>query len=75
MALKDVRTAKGWSVPELGERSGVNKQMISFYENGTKDINGAKLKTLLALADTLDCKLSDLITDPETASLLKRRKM
>ena len=70
--LRDIRKDRGWLPSELSRRSGVNKNMIQFYENGSKDINGAKLKTLLKLCVTLDCKLSDLVTDPEIIEMLKK---
>lgn len=71
MSLREIRKDRGWLPSELSKRSGVNKQMIQFYENGTKDINGARLKTLLKLCAALDCKLSDILTDPETVKMLK----
>lgn len=70
--LRDIRKDRGWLPSELSRRSGVNKNMIQFYENGAKDINGARLKTLLKLCVALDCKLSDLITDPECVEMLKK---
>lgn len=71
MSLREIRKDRGWLPSELSKRSGVNKQMIQFYENGTKDINGARLKTLLKLCSALNCKLSDIVTDPETVKMLK----
>lgn len=42
-----------------------------YYEQGAKDLNGAKLATLLKLCLALDCKLGDILTDEETVKLLE----
>ena len=73
--LRDIRKDRGWLPSELSRRSGVNKNMIQFYENGVKDINGARLKTLLKLCVALDCKLSDFITDPECVEMFRKIEM
>lgn len=72
MPLKEARMRAGLSQNKLAEQSGVNASMIQYYEQGKKDINGAKLKTLLTLCDTLKCGLRDLITDEETLELLEK---
>lgn len=61
--LKDVRQNKGLSQSQLGEKSGVNVRMIQYYEQGSKDINGARLSTLIDLANALECSIGDIITD------------
>lgn len=70
MALKEAREQAGLSQVQLSKQSGVNLQMIRFYEQGAKDINGAKLKTLLTICVALKCKLEDILTDPEIIELL-----
>lgn len=72
MALKEARERAGLSQNKLAEASGVNASMIKYYEQGAKDINGAKLKTLLTLCDTLGCSLRDIVTDEETLELLEK---
>lgn len=72
MALKEARERAGLSQNKLAEASGVNASMIKYYEQGKKDINGAKLKTLLTLCDTLGCSLRDIVTDEETLELLEK---
>lgn len=70
MALKEVRTVAGLSQSQLSELSGVNYRTLQKYEIGAKDINGAKLATLLKLCKALNCGLSDIVTDEETLQLL-----
>jgi transcriptional regulator with XRE-family HTH domain len=70
--LRDIRTQKGISRMKLAELSGINIRTLEAYEQGAKDINGAKLKTLLKLCETLECKLVDLVDDKELLELLGR---
>lgn len=70
--LRDIRTEQGISRMKLAELSGINIRTLEAYEQGAKDINGAKLKTLLKLCETLECKLVDLVDDKELLELLGR---
>lgn len=47
--------------------SGVTK-----LEQGQWNINKAELSTLLKLCLALDCRLSDILDDPETLDLLRK---
>lgn len=57
---------------EVAELSGVSFRMIKDYEQGQRDINGAKLLTLLKLCAALRCRLEDILDDTETLELLSR---
>ncbi len=57
---------------EIAELSGVSFRMIKDYEQGQRDINGAKLLTLLKLCAALRCRLEDILDDIETLNLLER---
>jgi transcriptional regulator with XRE-family HTH domain len=59
--LKKIREDKNITQKELSERSGVSIRMIQHYEQGVKDINKSQGNTLRALANTLDCKIEDLM--------------
>lgn len=61
--LKIVREYKSMTQKELSERSGVNLRMIQNYEQGTKDINNAKVVTVLCLAEALDVDVYEIIND------------
>lgn len=69
--LKNLRQNKGFSQSQLAADSGVNLKMIQKYEQHVKNINAARLETLLKLCNTLECGLLDLITDPELESLIE----
>lgn len=59
--LKTIREQKDLSQGKLAIASGVNKQMICFYEQGVKDINKAQAITVYKLASALGCRMEDLI--------------
>lgn len=46
------------TAPELAKKAGVSQTMISFIENGRKN---PSVKTLIALAKALECKVDDLV--------------
>lgn len=69
-SLKKVRLAAGLSQSQLSAATGINVRMIQYYEQGVKDLNAAKLTTLLKLCNALKCSLPDILTDPETLDLL-----
>ena len=59
--LKQIREAKGLSQSKLAAASGVSIRVIQAYEQGAKDINKARVSTLLAIAKALHCNIEDLI--------------
>lgn len=59
--LKMIREHVGISQASLAEKSEVSIRMISFYEQGAKDINKAAGITLYRLAQVLGCKIEDLL--------------
>jgi len=72
--LQSVRSAQGFSQNQLAAAAGINPRMLQYYEQGVKDITGAKLATLLKLCGALHCKLEDILPDGETTELLKQYK-
>ena len=70
--LKTMREMRELTQREVAELSGVSFRMIKDYEQGQRDINGARLSTLLRLCLALGCKLEDIIDDAETLELLRR---
>ena len=63
--LKEIRESRGMSQQDLADKSGINKRMIQAYEQGYRDINGAKLITLVTLANVLKCSIEQIVDDPE----------
>ena len=69
--LQKLRKAAGLSQSQLADLAGIKVQVLQQYERGARDINGAKLPTLLKICNALECRLADIITDEETLELLK----
>lgn len=69
--LQPLRKAAGFSQSQLAAITGIKLQVLQQYERGARNLNGAKLSTLLKLCNALRCKLCDLITDEETLQLLR----
>ena len=53
--LKEIRESRGMSQQDLADKSGIPTRMIQAYEQGYRNINGAKLSTLLTFANVLNC--------------------
>lgn len=69
--LQRLRKEAGLSQSQLAKKAGIRVQVLQQYEQGVRDLNGAKLATLLKLCNTLECRLADIVTDEETLELLK----
>ena len=59
--LQTLRRMVGYSQRTLAEKSGVTLRMIQQYEQRVKDINKASVTNLIALAQTLGCRVEDLL--------------
>ena len=59
--LQRIRKAAGISQAKLSALSGVNAQMIAFYEQQVKDINAAGAMTVYKMAQALYCTVEELI--------------
>ena len=59
--LQRQRKIYGCSQRELALKSGVNLRTLQQYELGSKDIKKASAETVLRLANTLGCKVEDII--------------
>ena len=69
--LQRLRKEAGLSQSQLAKLAKLNVQVLQQYERGARDLNGAKLATLLKLCNALECRLADIVTDEETLELLK----
>lgn len=69
--LQTIRQACGLSQSQAAERAGIKFRVYQNYEQGVRDINGAKLETVLKICLALGCRLSDIITDEGTKQILR----
>lgn len=70
--LQMTRLSKGLSQSQLATAAGINGRVLQTYEQGGRDLSGAKLATLLKICLALNCKLEDIIPDGEAADLIER---
>ena len=70
--LQTKRLEAQMSQSQLAAAAGIIGRMLQYYEQGAKDLSGAKLATLLKLCLALNCTLADILPDGETTELLTR---
>lgn len=70
--LQNTRLTNEMSQSQLANAANINPRMLQYYEQGAKDLSGAKLATLLKICLALNCKLEDIIPDGETVELLEQ---
>ena len=68
--LQAARKAAGMSQSQLANAAGISVRILQDYERGGRDLNGAKLATMLKLCNALGCSLRDIITDTDTIEQL-----
>lgn len=59
--LKKIRESRGLSQSQLATAAGVNRKMLQFYEQGTRDINKSSAMTVYKLAAALRVSMEDLL--------------
>ena len=62
--LKAARKAAGLTQKQLAAQSGVKLRAIQLYEQNQLDLRRASVSSALALANTLDCTIGDLVWQP-----------
>jgi transcriptional regulator with XRE-family HTH domain len=72
--LKEIRETRGMSQKDLATMTGIPKRMIQAYEQGYRDINGAKLSTLLTFANVLNCSIDQIVTDESLIARLNKHR-
>ncbi|NMD38965.1 MAG: helix-turn-helix transcriptional regulator [Christensenellaceae bacterium] len=70
--LKEIRKQKGLSQSQLAKLSDINVRTIQSYESGARNLNNANLLILLKLANALNCKIENLITDIDILEEFKK---
>lgn len=70
LKLTKLRDQADLSQADLATLTGIDVRVIQNYEQGVRNLNGAKLLTLLQFCKALQCDLQDIISDPEALALL-----
>lgn len=70
--LKEIRTEKGLSQSQLANISDISIRTIQAWEVNERDINKASISNIVKLATSLDCKITDLLTDKDLIKQCKK---
>lgn len=70
--LKEMRKARGLSQAQLAEKTGINVRTLQHYEQGSKNFDHARIDSILRVCIALDCKLENIIENPEYIELIKK---
>lgn len=70
--LQEKRIAAGLSQSQLAKAAGMAVGVLQHYEQGSRQIDGAKLETLADLAAALGCKIPDILESPDLVEKVRR---
>ena len=59
--LRKIRTARGITTTELASKSGISYRTLLHYETGERNIDGAKLDTLISISMALNVDIRDIL--------------
>ena len=69
--LQNKRLAAGLSQSQLAKAAGLNLGAYQHYEQGNRNIDGAKIEIVEAIAAVLGCKIPDILESPELAEKVR----
>lgn len=75
MKLKTIRENKKLSQSQLSKLTNISVRTLQHYEQGSMDIDAARLKTLMQLSIALDCAVTDLLEDQTLIDLVKNGRI
>lgn len=70
--LKEMRQSRGLSQSQFADKVGISLRTIQHYEQGSKNFDHARLDTILKCCIVLNCKLEDIVENPEYIDLIKK---
>lgn len=70
--LKEMRQSKGLSQSQLADKTGINVRTLQHYEQGSKIFDHARIDTIMKICIALNCKLEEVIDNPEYVELIKK---
>lgn len=72
--LQELRLARGLSQKALAERVGIDVGILQAYEQGRRNLDGAKIETLARFALILECSIPDILENPTIAEMVRSCK-
>ena len=70
--LKEMRTERGLSQSQLANKAGIKIRSYQAYEQGTASFDRTHMDTILRICLALECKMEDVLMDPELLDLLRQ---
>ena len=70
--LKEMRQTKSLSQSQFAEKTGINLRTVQHYEQGSKNFDHARIDTILKTCIVLNCKLEDILENPEYIELVRK---
>lgn len=70
--IKELQKKANLTTEELAQNSGLNYTTLTRYKIDLLDLRNARLDTLIKLATTLKCKISDLFVDERFVDTIKK---
>lgn len=68
-AIRAIRVRQGMSQSQLAEAAGISLRTLQDYEQGRKRSDGAKLRTLLSIANALGVYLGEIIESDDLKAM------
>lgn len=69
--LKIKRLEAGLTQSQLAKQTGINMRVLQHYEQGAKNFDHARIDKILNVCIVLNCKLQDIIEDPNYIEIIK----
>lgn len=70
--LKQMRVQAGLSQSQLAKAANMNVRTLQHYEQATKPFDRAHLDTMARVCLVLQCRIEDILEDPEYIALIKK---
>lgn len=71
MKIKNARLKAELTQSKLAELTNIPVRTIRGYEQGTRKIDNANVNLVVKLANTLNCKLEDILENAKNVDMLK----
>lgn len=70
--LKEMREKAGLSQSQLSKKAGIHYRTLQYYEQGQMSFDSARFDKIISTALVLNCKIEDLIENPEVIAKVKQ---
>ena len=72
MSIQYMRKVRGMTQGELAEKAKISARAVKGLEQGEKNVNEAKLPTIIKLATALECSIYNIVTDAKLKKMIEK---